>query len=303
MSFPSNLIRKLRAFLKSRELICNWSSAGLKYYLSKYGLGVKYINIKIKFCNCKEYVLTRHSYPGIVDAYYDGLINGVECNELVYLIHNIGNNRVRFHVNSAAFLFDIVHENFVGGAYDDLDVGGRTVVDVGAGVGDTAILFSLRGARRVIALEPYPRLYGEALLNIKANGLADRVVLVNAGLGATGGEVCADLSDVEGYFLFRPGGRCGIRVRMYTLRTLIKEFEVEEGSVLKMDCEGCEYESVLNADPGDFAVFSQIVIEYHNGYREIKRHLEAAGFSTETKPIRSVTIPIERQVYVVARRG
>ncbi len=175
-------------------------------------------------------------------------------------------------------------------------------MDVGAGVGDTAVLFSLRGARRVIALEPYPRLYGEALLNIKANGLADRVVLVNAGLGATDGEVCADLSDVEGYSLFRPGNRCDVKVRMYTLRTLIKEFEIEEGSVLKMDCEGCEYESVLNADPGDLAVFSQIVIEYHNGYREIKRHLEAAGFSTEIKPIRSVTIPMERQGYVVARR-
>ena len=67
--------------------------------------------------------------------------------------------------------------------------------------------------------------------------IVNRVVLVNAGLGAVDGEVCADLGDVEGYFLFRPGGRCDVRVRMYTLRTLIKEFEVEEGSVLKMDCE------------------------------------------------------------------
>ena len=82
-------------------------------------------------------------------------------------------------------------------------------------------------------------------------------------------------------------------MRMYTLRTLIKEFEFEEGSALKMDCEGCEYEAVLNADPCDLAVFSQIVIEYHNGYREIMRHLEAAGFSTEIKPMRSLAIPIE----------
>jgi len=86
-------------------------------------------------------------------------------------------------------------------------------------------------------------------------------------------------------------------VRMYTLRMLIKEFEVEESSVLKMDCEGCEYEAVLNADPGDFAVFSQVIIEYHNGYREIKKHLETAGFSTEIKPIRSAAIPIEGQGY------
>jgi hypothetical protein len=47
---------------------------------------------------------------------------------------------------------------------------------------------------------------------------------------------------------------------MYALRTLIKE-EVEEDSALKMDCEGCEYEAVLNADPGDLAVFGQVIIE------------------------------------------
>ncbi len=69
----------------------------------------------------------------------------------MYLILNIENNRLRLHINSAAFLHDIIHENLSGSVYDDLDVGGRTVVDVGAGVGDTAILFSLRGARRVIA--------------------------------------------------------------------------------------------------------------------------------------------------------
>ena len=41
----------------------------------------------------------------------------------------------------------------------------------------TAVLLSLRGARRVIALEPYPRLYGESLLNIKANDPAGRVTV------------------------------------------------------------------------------------------------------------------------------
>jgi FkbM family methyltransferase len=294
------LIRKFRAFLKSRELFRNWFSSGLKYYLSKCGLAVNHIELKCD--NDKEYTLTRHLYPYIVNAYYDGLIDGVECDEAMYLITNVGSYRLRLHVDSAFFIGDIVFENFVGGAYDDLDVGGRTVVDVGAGVGDTAILFSLRGARRIIALEPYPRLYGEALLNIKANGLADRVVMVNAGLGALDVEVCADFSNLEEYSVFRPGGRCDVKVRMYALRTLIKEFEVEEGSVLKMDCEGCEYEAVLNTDPGDLAVFSQVKIEYHNGYREIKRHLEAAGFSTEIKPMRSAAIPIERQGYVVARR-
>ncbi|MFZ8810207.1 MAG: hypothetical protein ACO2PN_19155 [Pyrobaculum sp.] len=84
-----NLIRKLRALLQSRQLFCNWFSAGLKYYLSKYGLDVKYINI---YC-CRvgrEYMLTRRSYASVVNAYYDGLFNGIECNDSMYLILNIG---------------------------------------------------------------------------------------------------------------------------------------------------------------------------------------------------------------------
>jgi len=134
--------------------------------------------------NGREY---RGSCSGTVVAYYNGWINDMECGDSIYLTINAGNYKLRLHVDLVAFIYDIVLENFVGRAYDDLDVGGRTVVDVGAGLGDTAILFSLRGARRVIALEPYPRLYEEASLNIKANGIADRVVLVNAGLGALGG--------------------------------------------------------------------------------------------------------------------
>jgi hypothetical protein len=84
---------------------------------------------------------------------------------------------------------------------------GEDCCGLGAGVGDTAILFSLRGAGRVIAL----------VLNIRANDLGDRVVLVNAGLGAVDGEVCAELADVEGYSVFRPGGRYDVKVRMYTV--------------------------------------------------------------------------------------
>ena len=84
------IIHILWVLLASRKLFRNWFSAGLKYYLSRYGLDVKYINIKC--CNGKEYMLTRHLYYVVVNAYYDNLINGVECNDSMYLILNTGNN-------------------------------------------------------------------------------------------------------------------------------------------------------------------------------------------------------------------
>jgi FkbM family methyltransferase len=218
------------------------------------------------------------------------------------LVLDYGGFRVRLHIDSVVFLGDVVRENFVGGAYDDLDVGGRTVVDVGASVGDTAILFALRGARRVVALEPYPSLYGEALINIRANGVEDKVALINAGLGSFDGEVCASLNNVNGYMIFKPSNECGARVRMYTLSSLIKEFNIEDGSILKMDCEGCEYETIPRASSKDLSVFSQIIIEYHNGYHELRNALEKAGFKATIKPIRSAEIPIERQGYIIVKR-
>jgi FkbM family methyltransferase len=139
--------------------------------------------------------------------------------------------------DSLESLYSIIYENFVGGAYDDLNVTGRTVVDVSAGVGDTAILFALRGTKRVIALEPYTSLYRKALVNVGINGIEDRIVLVNAGLGQSDGEVCAEVREVRGYYPFSPCSRCDIRVRMYVLKSLIREFSVEENSALKMDCE------------------------------------------------------------------
>jgi len=301
-SLLMGIIRRLRVFLASGNLFHNWFSAGTKYYLVNHGFTNGDIVIRFKCDGDKEYILDPQVYASIVNAYYDNLFDSLECKDSIYLILSYGNSKVRFHVNSGAFLYDIVRENFLGGAYDDLDVSGKTVIDVGAGVGDTAILFALRGARRIIALEPYPSLYREALINIRANGLEDRIVLLNAGLGSFDGEVCAGLNNVNGYMIFKQGSECGVKVRMYTLSSLIKEFNMEDGSILKMDCEGCEYETIPRTSSKDLSVFSQIVIEYHNGYHELRNALEKAGFKAVIKPIRSVEIPIERQGYIIAKR-
>jgi len=298
------IIRGLRVFLASRNLFHNWLSAGIKYYLIKHHLTNEDIVIRFRCDNNKEYVLNPQSYAYIANAYYDSSFS-LECKDSIYLVLSYGNSKARFYANSGAFLdilYDIVRENFLGGAYDDLDVSGKTVVDDGAGVGDTAILFALRGARRIIALEPYPSLYKEALINIRANGLEDRVVLLNAGLGSFDGEVCAGLNNVNGYMIFKQGSECGVKVRMYTLSSLIKEFNMEDGSILKMDCEGCEYEIIPRTSSKDLSVFGQIVIEYHNGYHELRNALEKASFKATIKPIRSAEIPIERQGYIIAKR-
>ena len=60
-------------------------------------------------------------------------------------------------------------EVFDWGNYEGVDVRGKTVVDVGAFVGDSAIHFALKGARRVIAVEPHPGAYAEILCHSGGN--------------------------------------------------------------------------------------------------------------------------------------
>jgi len=69
--------------------------------------------------------------------------------------------------------------------YDALNVNDHVVIDVGAFIGDSAIYFALKGAKKVIALEPHPGAYAEMLENIRLNNLEDRIIPVNAGLGGS----------------------------------------------------------------------------------------------------------------------
>jgi hypothetical protein len=62
------------------------------------------------------------------------------------------------------------------------------------------------------------------------------------------------------------------------LNSLIRGLGTENGSILKMDCESCEYETILNAKPDDLKIFEQLIVEYHDGYMELRKVLEDAGF-------------------------
>ena len=48
-----------------------------------------------------------------------------------------------------------------------------------------------------------------------------------------------------------------------------------------MDCEGCEYESILTAKKSTLRVFKKMMFEYHKGYLPIKKTLESAGFRVD----------------------
>ena len=69
----------------------------------------------------------------------------------------------------------------------------------------------------------------------------------------------------------------GVEVPVYSLNTIVRMFNIQN-AVLKADCEGCEYELLKTATDDTLSKFSQIIIEYHYGYRELVRRLKEANF-------------------------
>jgi FkbM family methyltransferase len=170
-------------------------------------------------------------------------------------------------------------ETFVEELYN-VDVEGREVVDVGANIGDSSIYFSIKGAKKVLAFEPLPSVYQVALENVKLNNLENVITLINAGVGSKDGVIkvpsTIDLDKSEG---FHATGEGDVEVPVYSLKR-IREM-VKDPYLLKMDCEGCEADVILNSEEMDFEkiIFEHHALFTHVPYKRLTRKLEEEGYA------------------------
>src|SRR5919202_3285934 len=67
---------------------------------------------------------------------------------------------------------------FIDNVYKNIPVKDKIVVDIGANIGDSCLYFILRGATKVIGLEPFQRSYEIAKKNIEKNNLSSKVILL-----------------------------------------------------------------------------------------------------------------------------
>jgi len=176
---------------------------------------------------------------------------------------------------------ELIKDQFIGEEYRMLDFKGKEVVDIGANIGDTAVYFALNGARHVYSIEPYPYSFEIATKNIKANGLAGRVTLLNECCGAKSGEIKVDekfQNDERSPMIRFSSGK---KIPVVTLEQIARKYKLK-GAVLKIDCEGDEYGLILGAKRETLRKFDQILIEYHYGFRNLAKKLRDAGFSVKS---------------------
>ncbi len=214
---------------------------------------------------------------GIVDSY--AVLKYFENKNLTNVNIVIHKNLLSFKFYNKQVLLDPgrysdLYAVFVNEEYKFLRIEGKDVIDIGVNIGDSAIFFSITGAKRVIGLEPYPYAFSIAEKNVKINSL-ENIVLLNAGYGRDSKIFVNEdkVSSNSSSLISSPNGK---EIPIISLKTLINQYNLKN-AILKMDCEGCEY-ALLDEDDEIFNVIEMIQIEYHYGYDSLVNKLKKVGF-------------------------
>jgi len=171
------------------------------------------------------------------------------------------------------------------GLYSRLDVIDKDVVDIGANIADSALYFAARGAHHVYAFEPFPRTCVIAKRNIDRSPFRERITLLNEGSGDRKSTITIDPGVDSSLWSNLTASATGLEVPISTLSDITSKFGLRD-AVLKMNCEGCEYPTLLGAPTETRRAFGQLAIEYHYGCRELVRVLKRDGFRVKhTSPI------------------
>lgn len=163
------------------------------------------------------------------------------------------------------------------GTYENLPLKDKIIVDIGACTGDTSIYFALKGAKRIIAVEPFPKNFEIMKKNIEENHFNESIIPILAACGYSKKEILIDPNLHDGMRSVLHEFSAGIKIPTVTLEAIIKDFDISNG-ILKLDCEGCEYETILNSPLSILQKFTDIQIEYHTGYKNLEEKLISAGF-------------------------
>ena len=163
------------------------------------------------------------------------------------------------------------------GTYENLPLQDKTIIDIGACTGDTSIYFALKGAKKIIAVEPFPNNFKILKKNITENKFNELIIPILGACGYLKKEISINPNLHDGMRSILHEFSDGIKISTITLEDIIKDFDVSN-AILKLDCEGCEYETILNSSSEILQTFTDIQIEYHNGYKNLEKKLLSVGF-------------------------
>lgn len=149
--------------------------------------------------------------------------------------------------------------------FDPKWVKGGIVVDIGTNIGCFSMLAAVSGAAKVLSFEPEPHNLEVLRLNVEANELPIDVIPHPVGYPRL-----THIDDGSGHSQI--GRDTGAEVKVVDVNPYLDPFE--RIALVKLDCEGGEYEFVETISEENLAKIDRIVGEFHSFLWEndITRH-------------------------------
>lgn len=160
------------------------------------------------------------------------------------------------------------------------------VLDIGAYIGDSILKFICEGARKIYAYEPHPDLYKIALKNIEINNITSQVELKNFGVSDKKKELVVfedtKLGPTPSFGLEGNKRFNKVHLKLLSLEDVINS--IGDIDIMKMDCEGAEFSSILSCSPKALRRIKRMIIEYHKEPEVLIEYLNQSGFNVSIFP-------------------
>lgn len=161
-----------------------------------------------------------------------------------------------------------------------------TIIDIGANIGCFS-LYAANGSKNthIYAYEPLQETYKLLQKNIKNNKLDSHVKIFNYGI--TGKKETRKLflaEDSPFHSIYQKESNHSIEINCIGLKDVFDEQNITQCDLLKIDCEGAEFEILYNTPKEYLDKIKEIRLEYHNQETEkhtlahLKDFLESNGF-------------------------
>ena len=183
------------------------------------------------------------------------------------------------------------------------------ILDIGANAGffDILVLSKLKDAR-IWAYEPLPSncnlieatiqrnqllREGLQLFNLAVTGLPVESIKLYTENTGSNSEIASVFSN------FDSRNTNAVTVRAQSLTSIIKENDFKKIDLLKLDCEGSEYDILYNTPGEVLRVVKKLVVEVHeidadvNNVGALTRYLQKTGYNTRSRQITGTTFYLE----------
>ena len=138
----------------------------------------------------------------------------------------------------------------------------RNVLDIGGNIGAFSLLASYLGAKKVVCVEPISTTYQSLLENIEQAKITNITPLKNVVSEVSGDLVKISLNNHSGLNSMFNVENDFETIESITLTEALSHFDSDD-ILLKIDCEGAEYDILLNATEEDMSRITEIVMELH----------------------------------------